>query len=81
MARFTNIGMPRKSFVASAAEEAATKPQAESDESAEAGPSTRKSWGRDPEIASELYVKVELIQNVHARIPTEQMCDVFSVQK
>lgn len=55
MARFTNIGMPRKTFVASAAEEKAEKGEQEVD-APEAGPSKgekRKGWGRDPEIASE----------------------------
>ena len=56
MARFTNIGMPRKTFVASAAEEAGRKPEEHKDQD-EAGPSggKRKGWGRDPEIASEYY--------------------------
>lgn len=52
MARFTSIGMPKKSFVASAAEER----EAASDEPRQeqrAGPSKRKGWGRDPDIASE----------------------------
>lgn len=53
MARFTNIGMPKKRFVASAAEEreaAVDEPR----EQQEAGPSKkRKGWGRDPDIASE----------------------------
>lgn len=57
MARFTNIGMPRKTFVQSAAEEArAEKPEKAEEAAAEAGPSDggkRKGWGRDPEIASE----------------------------
>lgn len=65
MTRITSIGMGRKTFVASAAEEA-QKPTAES---ATAGPSTekkdkkrsrddtkggneKKGWKRDPEIAS-----------------------------
>jgi hypothetical protein len=60
MARFTNIGMPRKTFVASAAEEARTEKEAPASPPPEAGPSTdstsaggkRKGWGRDPEIAS-----------------------------
>lgn len=53
MARFTNIGMPKKRFVASAAEEreaAVDEPR----EQQEAGPSKkRKGCGRDPDIASE----------------------------
>ncbi|KAL1405478.1 hypothetical protein Q8F55_009110 [Vanrija albida] len=54
MARFTNIGMPRKTFVASAAEEKAEKADHVEPEAPEAGPSEggkRKGWGRDPEIA------------------------------
>lgn len=58
MARITSIGMPKKRFVASAAEEreAAPAEQAQAPtEGSEAGPSKskRKGWGRDPEIASE----------------------------
>lgn len=56
MARFTNIGMPRKTFVASAAEEAERKPAKEEAEASEVSTDKggkRKGWGRDPEIASE----------------------------
>lgn len=55
MARFTNIGMPKKRFVASTAEEkeAAAESNEQRQQQSEAGPSKkRKGWGRDPEIAS-----------------------------
>lgn len=59
MARFTNIGMPRKTFVQSSAEEAggrgvATGANAGADEAGPSGGEKRKgAWGRDPSIASE----------------------------
>jgi len=72
MTRITSIGMGRKTFVPSAAEEA-NKPTTEP---AAAGPSTekkdkkrsrddtrggneKKGWKRDPEIASEYFLSSE----------------------
>jgi hypothetical protein len=61
MARFTNIGLPRKTFVASAAEEAERVDKDDAPAPAPAkgadGSSSgkRKGWGRDPEIASESF--------------------------
>ncbi|KAL7424131.1 hypothetical protein Q5752_001716 [Cryptotrichosporon argae] len=60
MARFTNIGMPKKTFVSSAAEEARG-----GDGGGDAGPSSsnkrkpeRAGWGRNPEIAKRARANV-----------------------
>ena len=98
MARFTNIGMPKKTFVASAAEESSSRPETDSVPPAAAeassgepaakkrkrrgtrgkvipeggevqqeAPREKKSWNRDPTVASELRSRDETIRILMTR--------------
>ena len=69
MARFTNIGMPKKRFVASAAEEREAATDEPRQQENEAGPSKKtKGWGRDPDIASEYALTFLCLQRILSRL-------------